>query len=239
MNSFKDPREEETWYAVEITSAGELVYIGVVDNVNYTGNVACRVFMFLNGGEKWECINNEPVTQAEAEQICREKLSDYFDDKGCYPKYNQDEFLAEFKKKFKQYENGWHGPIQIKKEVIEEIVDLGHPDGNYIYCHKDGKEIIADYVGRSEDAELQERMQHRLDPNDIHYKEYNKRGTSLAFFRYAANLQEAIEIECLQYHYYGGKKLLINDIHPAIIKDVPCPISLCKEHVKIENTKII
>lgn len=233
MIKFKDPRKkvEYLWYAVEVFSNGRLVYVGLVDKNNFAYNTPKLHFSFLRGGELWTKINEEPLPKKDADYIRRERLSDLFDNFGSYPEFNQVEFMEEYEEKFAQYINGWKGPIEINKEVIEANIDKGHQNGNYIYGHYNSRGIfVEDYVGRCTDDELRNRIQHRLDPKDNNYKEFNKNGTSHVFYRYAKNDTEAVEIECLLYHRYGGKVKLINNEHPGKKNDIRCPLSLCKHY---------
>jgi hypothetical protein len=79
--------------------------------------------------------------------------------------------------------------------------------------------FVVKYVGRS-DTDLNAELKARLD------KGYSKFKLS-----YASSVKEAFGRECLNYHEFGGKKLLDNDIHPArpANTDYPCPVSTCTE----------
>lgn len=226
---FAYKEREILWYAVDVLFNGRLVYVGLVEEHNFAYNAPKRYFTFLRGGEVWTKINNEPLPQKDADSIRRERLSDLFDRYGDYPDFNQLEFNNEFDNKYAQYSKGWEGPIEIKKEEIEKKIDKGHQNGNYIYGHYDLKRnFVVDYVGRCTDEELQIRIQHRLDPNDNNYKKFNDRKTTHVQYRYAKNDTEAVEIECLLYHKYGGKVKLVNNEHPGKKNDIRCPLSLCK-----------
>lgn len=227
MAALNDSKKVKNWNAVEILAADKVVYVGVVDKINFTGNVACRVFMFLNGGETWRCINEEPVAQKEAEFLCKKQLYNYFDSNGYYPKYNQEEFIREWKRLIKPYCENWHEPIAINKDTIDSEIEDGHKNGNYIYGHYEDGKFIGDYVGRCTNQELRERIKHRLDPKDNNYAQFNERGTSHVKFRYAQNDDEAINIECLLYHYYGGRAKLINNEHPSLDDGRKCPVTNC------------
>lgn len=221
--------KELLWYAVEIFYASRLVYVGIVDELSYRMGTPIKYFTFLRGGEMWSKLNNEPLPLKDADYKRRERLSDFFDNYGYYPEFNQIEFNEEFEKLYTKYRNGWYGPIEIKKEVIEAKINKGHQNGNYVYGRLDLKgNFIEDYVGRCTDEELRERIQHRLDPNDNNYKKFNERQVSHVFYRYAKNDTEAIEIECLLYHRFGGKAKLINNEHPSKKGNIQCPLSICK-----------
>ena len=225
---------EPRYYVIKVYCDKELYLIDIIDKIYVDcfepkRSINTYYYNKLNGDIDFKKLIDAPTTKQEAEKKKREILSEYFDDNGVYPKYNQDKFNEEFIKKFAKYKNNWHNPVEIKKEVLEELIEEDHIYGNYIYFHYDeNNNDIIDYVGRSDEGSFQLRIQHRLSPTDKHYKEYNKRGTSHVTFRIAKNEKEAIEIECLLYHRYGGKARLINDIHPATTEDVKCPISLCE-----------
>lgn len=213
------------WFVVKLFKNNELVCI---DKVMNTYVYAPAQYYQASGYEidKCEKQNMLAISTTSADKKIKELLSEYFEEHGKYPKYNHEDFKKEYAK-FVPCLFGWEGPIEINDGVIDKTIKCGHKNGNYIYGHYKNGQLIVDYVGRCTDQELQERAKHRLDPNDNNYKEFNRRGTSHLMFRYAANDKEAIQTECMLYHYFGGRAILANNEHPSIPDNIKCPVSLC------------
>lgn len=213
------------WFVVKLFKNGELVGIDKTDTSVYSPALEFQAKGFdINSCEKQ---NTFGISAEEADNKIKKLLSEYFEQKGIYPKYNQDEFEEEFQRVFTPYRKGWHQIITINEDTINATIKEGHKNGNYIYGHYENGEFKQDYVGRCTDQELRERIKHRLNPRDNNYAQFNERGTSHVTFRYAQNDDEAINIECLLYHYYGGKAKLINNDHPSLENGRKCPVTNC------------
>ena len=199
---------------VQKKHSNELVYIGIINSLEASMPlVALRAN--YNPVEYSARVFNDALRYEKALEMVAGELKEYFDNNGCYPRDNQKKFVANFKSQVSELLSSISKPIEIKETTILSNVETGHTCGNYIYGHYEGKEFIEDYVGRCTDDELQVRIQHRLDPNDNNYEQFEDKKTSHVRYRYAANEDEAIEIECLLYHWYGGKESLINNEHPS------------------------
>lgn len=109
-----------------------------------------------------------------------------------------------------------NGPYAFAKEVINQKVQSGKI-GNYALGYVNEKNVfIVQYVGRSVDMGVQERLKSHIDEGD-EYSDFK--------FSYANNEKEAYEKECRNYHDFGEDKLLDNDIHPAKPKSSwLCPV---------------
>lgn len=110
------------------------------------------------------------------------------------------------------------GPYLLNEEEINKHIEKGRI-GNYAYGHKDEQNtFIVKYVGRS-DSCLNTRIRHGMGQY-----EYFK-------FSYAESAKEAFEKECINYHEFGGKEKLDNEIHPARPEglDDDCPFEGCTE----------
>lgn len=73
--------------------------------------------------------------------------------------------------------------------------------GNYALGHKKEKNFFVQYVGRSDD-DLNKRLKDWVGD----YKRFK--------YSYASSPKAAFEKECKNYHDFGEKKRLKNDIHP-------------------------
>lgn len=198
---------------VSAKQSGEIVYIGITPTIQTIGPIlAYKNYDVL--AYKFDIGTNAMLQSKALEQVGVE-LKQYFDEHGAYPRDNQVKFNANYGQIINNILQSFTGPIEIDALTIDAEVDAGHLHGNYIYYHQNNQNVEVDYVGRCTDDELQDRIKHRLDPDDNNYKDFQERKTSHAYFRYAQSKQEAIDIECLLYHYYGGKIKLINNVHPA------------------------
>lgn len=114
---------------------------------------------------------------------------------------------------------GMNGAFDFTTEEIDKQVK--NTLGNYALGDmKTGENVFyVKYVGRS-DSDLNAELKARLD-----------KGYSKFMFSYASTAQEAFEKECKNYHDFGGKQSLANEIHPArpAGRVLPCPISGCTE----------
>lgn len=110
------------------------------------------------------------------------------------------------------------GPYPLNEEEIDKHIEK-NKIGNYAYGHVDeeGSFIVA-YVGRS-DSCLNTRIRHGISQYDS-FK-----------FSYANSVKEAFEKECINYHEFGGKEELNNEIHPARPEGqaYDCPVEDCTE----------
>lgn len=212
------------WYVVKLFKNGELVLVDKIDSSAVAPALDFQAKGYdINNCEKQ---NTFAISVTSANEKIKGFLSEYFEKYGRYPKYNHEDFLKDYESYIPCHE-GWEGPIEIDEGRIEQAIKTGHKNGNYKYGHFENGKFVVDYVGRCTDQELSERAKHRLDPNDNNYKEFNKRETSHLMFRYAENDKEAIQTECMLYHYYGGRVKLINHEHPSLPDDIKCPVSLC------------
>ena len=199
---------------VQKKHTNELVYIGVINSLEASiPLVALRAN--YNPVEYNASVHSDALRYEKVLEMVAGELNEYFDNNGCYPRDNQKKFEATFKTQVNQLLDSFSEPIEIKEASILSNVKTGHTCGNYIYGHYEGNEFVEDYVGRCTDDELQIRIQHRLDPDDNNFEDFEDRKTSHVRYRYAANADEAIGIECLLYHWFGGKKRLINNEHPS------------------------
>ena len=212
------------WFVVKLFKNGELVLVDKIDS-----SVVAPALHFQAKGydiNNCEKQNTFAISEASANEKITGLLSEFFERYGRYPKYNQENFLREYEAYMPCHER-WEGPIDIDGDVIDKTIKTGHKNGNYKYGHFENGKFVVDYVGRCTDQELCERAKHRLDPKDNNYTEFNKRGTSHMEFHYAQNDMEAIHVECMLYHYYGGRVKLINNEHPSLPGNAKCPVSLC------------
>lgn len=113
------------------------------------------------------------------------------------------------------------GPYDFTKEEIDKRVTKKNQEGNYALGNVDDKSIFTvEYVGRSDtdlNAELKNRTSWTI------YKKFK--------YSYAISAKAAFEKECNNYHDFGGKKSLANEIHPARPDGTSytCPVSICDE----------
>ena len=88
--------------------------------------------------------------------------------------------------------------------------------GNYALGYvNEKKEFVVKYVGRS-DTDVNDRIKAHLQKGYTHFK-----------FSYATSSKAAFEKECQNYHDFGGKEKLDNDIHPDLpdkSKKWKCPV---------------
>ena len=93
--------------------------------------------------------------------------------------------------------------------------------GNYALGYVNKKlTFIVQYIGRS-DSDLNAELKNRRSWTK--YKKFK--------YRYASSAKAAFEKECNNYHDFGGKESLDNEIHPARPDgtDYDCPNSACEE----------
>jgi hypothetical protein len=111
-----------------------------------------------------------------------------------------------------------NGPFDFTSEQIDKQVESNRI-GNYALGYMDGDTFIVKYVGRS-DTDLNQELKARLD-----------RGYSKFKFSYAGSVRQAFDKECNNYHDFGGKAKLDNEVHPARPSGTnwPCPVSGCTE----------
>ena len=98
---------------------------------------------------------------------------------------------------------GMNGPYTFTSSEIDRVVTRTSP-GNYAlgYTQDDGTFIVK-YVGRS-DSDVNQELKARLALN------YNK-----FKYSYATSPKAAFEKESQNYHDFGGKEKLDNEIHPS------------------------
>ena len=110
------------------------------------------------------------------------------------------------------------GPYNYDKLTIESII-LPNRMGNYALGYVDNKGVfIVQYVGRSVDMGVKERLISHIN-NGENYNSFK--------YSYADSAKEAYEKECRNYHDFGEKYRLKNDIHPAKEKNYKCPVCGC------------
>ncbi|MBE6084378.1 MAG: hypothetical protein E7203_02730 [Selenomonas ruminantium] len=108
------------------------------------------------------------------------------------------------------------GPYPYNKSTIEKEV---YPNriGNYALGYIDSGNIFrVQYVGRSIDMGVRERLLSHIESGDNEYESFK--------YSYAKSEKEAFEKECKNYHDFGENKKLKNDIHPSRINNYRCPI---------------
>lgn len=200
---------------VHTKHSNELVYIGVISSLEASIPLDALRANYNPVEYSASVCGNALLFDKALEEIGKE-LKEYFDEKGCYPRDNQKIFENNYSTHVYQILQSFSNPIEINEQTILSNIQTGHTCGNYIYGHYEDSRFIEDYVGRCTDEELQERVKHRLDPDDNNYERFEDKKTSHVRYRYAVNEEEAIEIECLLYHWYGGKNRLINNVHPSL-----------------------
>jgi len=95
------------------------------------------------------------------------------------------------------------GPYIFTSSEIDRIITRTSP-GNYALGYtKDDGTFIVQYVGRS-DTDVNRELKTRLDSK---YKKFK--------YSYATSPKAAFEKECHNYHDFGGKEELDNEIHPS------------------------
>lgn len=95
-----------------------------------------------------------------------------------------------------------HGPFPLNDDEIDEQVTKTSP-GNYGLGYTDNAgTFIVEYVGRS-DSDVNDRLH---DWVGTKYKKFK--------YSYATSAKAAFEKECRNYHDFGGKEKLDNDMHP-------------------------
>lgn len=112
------------------------------------------------------------------------------------------------------------GPYDFTKEEIEERV-TNKQAGNYALGYVDEKSTFKVlYVGRS-DTDLNAELKNRTSWTK--YKQFK--------YSYASSAKTAFEKECNNYHDFGGKGSLDNEIHPARPDGTiySCPVSSCDD----------
>lgn len=120
------------------------------------------------------------------------------------------------------------GPFPLTDEEVNNRVEAGKM-GNYAYGYleeRDGRQsFIVLYVGRST-TDLREEIKNRHKSQ----KKFTDAGCEQFKYSYAANVREAYEKECQNFHDFGGERSLLNDIHPAKPEDnnsYTCPVEGC------------
>jgi len=106
------------------------------------------------------------------------------------------------------------GSYNFTSSEIDRVVTRTSP-GNYALGYtKDNDTFIVQYVGRS-DSDVNQELKARLDSK---YKRFK--------YSYATSPKAAFEKECHNYHDFGGKEELDNEIHPSrpAGKDWKCPV---------------
>lgn len=109
---------------------------------------------------------------------------------------------------------GMEGPYSFTSSEIDEAVTKTSP-GNYASGHKNEEgTFIVEYVGRS-DTDVNKELKARLTNKYKHFK-----------YSYATSPKAAFEKECHNYHDFGGKEKLDNEIHPSrpAGTDWECPV---------------
>lgn len=117
------------------------------------------------------------------------------------------------------------GPYPLTTEKVNELVE--DKIGNYAFGRMDGNTFYVEYVGRSDSrlcSEIKQQggLHHKLDIDGYYF-----------YYSYAANITEAYEKECQNYHDFGGRECLENEYHPAKPTDnnhYHCPVEGCPEH---------
>lgn len=108
------------------------------------------------------------------------------------------------------------GPYALTKSKIDEVVTKTSA-GNYALGHtNDNGAFIVQYVGRS-DSDVNAELKSKTNTK---YKQFK--------FSYATSPKAAFEKECRNYHDFGGKDKLDNDIHPARPADTDWKCPVCK-----------
>ena len=105
------------------------------------------------------------------------------------------------------------GSYPFTSSEIDRVVTKTSP-GNYALGYTEKDSFIVRYVGRS-DTDVKKELKARLDSK---YKRFK--------YSYATSPKAAFEKECRNYHDFGGKKDLDNDIHPSRPADTDwkCPV---------------
>jgi hypothetical protein len=111
-----------------------------------------------------------------------------------------------------------NGPFDFTSEEIDKQVESNRI-GNYALGYMNGDTFMVKYVGRS-DTDLNLELKARLDRPYSKFK-----------FSYASSVREAFDKECRNYHEFGGKGSLDNEVHPARPSgaDWPCSVTGCTE----------
>ena len=224
------------WVKVYQKDNDELVYMGVIQAIDAAHPLVALRANYSPTSHKTVVVAQN-MTFDEVLSSIGNKLKEYFDANGCYPRDNQKKFLKNYAQIIQEVLASFSEPIILDEENVSSRIEEGHPYGNYIYGHYKNREFVVDYIGRCTQDELQDRIMHRWDKNDNNYNEFEKRGVSHVRFRYAESEDEAINIECLLYHYYRGKQNLINNEHPSR-ENEPRHCIICDEVQNLINTKI-
>lgn len=96
---------------------------------------------------------------------------------------------------------GMEGPHDFTSSEIDRVVTRTSP-GNYGLGYSNDTFIVK-YVGRS-DTDLNKELKARLTSKYKHFKD-----------SYATSPKAAFEKECHNYHDFGGKEKLDNEMHPS------------------------
>lgn len=211
----------------------ELVYIGIISSLEASIPLAALRANYNSLANK-VTVSSETLLYNNALAKVGNELKEYFDKNGTYPCDNQKMFDKNYSASVQKLLQSFSNPFEIDEEVVLSYIEKGHQFGNYLYGHYSGNSFIVDYVGRCTDEELQDRIMHRWNKGDNNYVDFNNRKSNYVRFRYAESEQEAIDIECLLYHYFGGSQRLINNIHPSR-KNGYCLV--CDEVKYLINTK--
>ena len=98
---------------------------------------------------------------------------------------------------------GMEGPFNFDSGTIDRVITRTSL-GNYALGRtKEDGTFIVHYVGRS-DTDLKQELKARLEKGHPKFK-----------YSYATSPKAAFEKECKNYHDFGGKDRLENDVHPA------------------------
>jgi hypothetical protein len=105
-----------------------------------------------------------------------------------------------------------NGPFKLTNEEVEKHITKKSP-GNYALGKSSDDTFHISYVGRA-DVDLKDRLLKWVDK----YVDFK--------FSYATSPKDAFLKECKNYHDFGGKEKLKNQIHPDRPKDTDwkCPI---------------
>ena len=109
---------------------------------------------------------------------------------------------------------GMEGPYVLTSSEIDRVVTRTSA-GNYALGYtKDDGTFVVQYVGRS-DSDVNQELKARLDSK---YKKFK--------YSYATSPKAAFEKECRNYHDFGGREKLDNEIHPSrpAGRDWKCPV---------------
>ena len=96
------------------------------------------------------------------------------------------------------------GPIRLNNENIDKLIK-GKSPGNYALGKINEIAFIVQYVGRS-DVDLNARLKDWVGKYS-HFK-----------WKYALSEKEAYAKECINYHDFGERLRLDNDVHPKKIR---------------------